>query len=162
MLKSLMLLAGFYSVVGLADNSHDACLGIQKLTHNKITFFYNQQDKADKPYFYVKVMSGNETPEKSLTAILGMNGNLLSVPNTTPHLYQVPEYAKKLYIVKAQNKLAKFDVLAEVLPALQDVEAQAKAKGIRRNVNIYPQRLPPETKLLAGGEGGVNICELAL
>lgn len=142
MFKILALPICFCSFAVFADTTEEACLGIQKLPSNTLAFFYNQQNKADAPYFYIKAMTGNETPGNDLSAIMAVGKNLTAVQHTKPIFYQLPEQAKKLYIIKTPVKIAT-DPQAQVVPVINNpgnVE-----NGRRRNVSNDPHPLPDPT-----------------
>jgi hypothetical protein len=158
MYKVLILIVGFYTAAVRSDNAEDVCsLDVQPLGYNRLSFFYTPQYKTDKAYFYVKAMTENENPEKTVEAIMATGEKLEFVESSIARYYQAPEQAKKLYIVKAKSRLTDVDPSAQVIPEVNDVEKNRH----QRNVSIYPHLLLPETKKLANGED-VSICELLL
>jgi hypothetical protein len=159
--KALILPVCLYSLTALANSSEDACaLGIQKLTPNTLTFFYTPKAKADQPYFYVKAMAAGENPVKTVAAVMATGETLPFFGNAIPPYYQVPEQAKKLYIVKATSKLTQADPLAQVTPELTEV-AGLEDSG-KRNASIFASPLPPETHTKVSRAEAVMICEYAL
>lgn len=169
MYKALILPICLYSLtVSAAD---DCQLAIQKIAANTLVFSYTpQQAKIDEPYFYVKAVAENQIPEKKLDTIMSMGENLLTVQNTKPRFYKVPENTKVLYIFKAKSKLDGVNASARIIPMLNDTKTHDK--NSTRNATNYLQSLPGATTQLQNktiGSKGLpaenkieQVCELAL
>jgi hypothetical protein len=154
MYKVLMLPVYLFSLAVMADMNNEACLGIQKMPTNQLAFFYTSQDKAGAAYFYAKVMPTSGIAETTADTILGMGENLRPVPNTNPHYYQIPDHAKKLYLVRSKASLSGVDPLARIIPV-------NNTQRDTRNVGIFSAPLPAETTQSVNGVP-VNVCEIVL
>lgn len=170
MFKVLTLMILLYASNAVAETADDQCLGVHKISHHQLAFYYHRQAGADDNYFYVKAMTDNEPHEQNGADILAKGENLEFVQNTTPTYYQVPEHAQRLYILQTKTKLEDIDPLAQVIPEM-DTNSIFKSRRTR-NVDNNPQLLPPELHIKAQllGNVGLNsnakakvtICELLL
>jgi hypothetical protein len=159
----IILLSLCWSFYAQGNSLDNACLSVQKLTSNKLSFFYNPKDKLDKPYFYIKAEIGTNLLPINLED-LNKGSNLRYLPNTNPPIYQIPENAKKLIILKSPSKLEKIESDAQIEPIFEiaEIDSALLAKRPRRNVTNYPQPLPPESNQLVDNHNDIRICELLL
>lgn len=141
MYKFLSLLCCGFSLTAHAETVVEQCdLHIQKLPPNTLAFFYHPQAQTTPPNFYVKAMLESVTPETSVEQILKTGQNLIFVNNTRPHLYQVPEHTKKLFILTTDAKIENLDPAAQVDPVI--LEPAKQDERATRNASNYPQPLP--------------------
>jgi hypothetical protein len=170
MFKVIILMILLYAANAAAETADDQCLGVHKISHRQLSFFYHRQAGSDNNYFYVKAMAENEPQEQNGADILTKGENLEFVQNTTPTYYQVPEHAQRLYILQAKTKLEDIDPSAQVIP---EMDTNNNFKGRRtRNVANNPQLLPPEVHikpqsvevvgLKSNVKTKVTICKLLL
>jgi hypothetical protein len=148
MFKAFFLIF-FYSMSVLAIEDADVCLGVKKLGPDKLSFytreFYTREE--DKPYFYAKVVT-EESDGKVVTleVLKNMPGHLLYLPPANPREYQVPEKAKKLYVVKSKTSIKDFDLSAQIVPTMRKEERDVIDLSVKkRNASNDPHPVPRET-----------------
>jgi hypothetical protein len=142
----------FFSLcnVTFADSIH--CLDLER-RQNRLTFFYNKKDPQDKPYFYVKVLTADQKTSLNFDRIQSLKNHLSHI---SPSQYEIPQNAKKLYIIKSSAKLTTFAYSSQVIPS--------KGKTKYRGASNHPKLLPREKRSSEPNylENVLNICEFTL
>ena len=150
MFRATLLTLLFYASASQADNMiKTECLTV-KQDGDRVSFSYAKRNEQDKPYFYAKVMMSGGGETLTLREVQRFGVDLVYFPQTEPKLYQVPEGAKVLYLVKSENRVAEFEQpSSRVVPVIDDKK--------KRNAGNYLRALPMEVK-----QYNQKLCEFIL
>ena len=157
MYRATLLTLLLYASASQADNMiKTECLTIKR-DGDRVSFSYAKRNEQDKPYFYAKVMMSGGDERLTLREIQRFGVDLVYLPETEPKLYQMPEGAKGLYLVKSKNRVAEFSQFARVVPVVTDKLDDKK----KRNARNYLRFLPKERKITVENTL-TSICSINL
>ena len=154
MFRAFLLTLLLYASASQADNTiKTECLTI-KQDGDRVSFSYAKRNEQDKPYFYAKVTMSGGGERLTLGEIQQFGVDLVYLPKTEPKLYQVPEGARGLYVVKSENRVDEFEQpSSRVVPVIDDKK--------KCNAGNYSRALPKETGM-SFNENSYKICSVQL
>lgn len=164
MYKKLISILMFCSLAAHADKK-PTCLEVKK-QQNKLTFYHLKQEINKNSFFYAKVKVDNPSKNKIIAwqDVKSMPNHLLSVSNTEPKQYEIPDNAIHLYIIQSSKPLdlaEGFGMPSHILPAANN---RKKSSITKRNAGNFIRVLPKETNKKNSElvSNTINICEFHL